>query len=242
MKAGESVTFVRFKSTDIKAGSLLQTIQVFQIILFAIPAMVLVGMGVCILISPLCLIHRRWFLAVFLPFLLANPLAIVANQMSEATVLSSDWRFWLILVADLGLATILLWIYRRGWLMFGFDGDQAASQLAAYFTNQGMKVTLRQEERRSLFGNHLEEQVIRVSGDDLRENLWVMTRSGEVRLQVESVVGSGLIRRALAALRQDTKTSDIKLRAVGVLYIVMAAVIGFLGWIFFFEPRLILLE
>ena len=221
---------------------MLQTLQILQMLLFAIPVLVLAGMGVYILVRPLCVIHRGWFLAAFLPLLLANPLAVATNQLVEGGSLTSDWRFWLILTADLVLAAVILWIYRRGWLVFGGDGEQAGRQLVAYFEGQGMVVAVHRDQKRALLGRQLEAQVIQVSGLGQREKILVLTRAGEVRLQAESTAGACLVRCALPDLLQAEGITDIKHRAVGVLYIVIALVIAFLGWTFFFEPRLILLE
>jgi len=221
---------------------LLQALQIFQVVFFTIPVVILVGMGVYILITPIGFIPRRWFLGVFLPFLLANPLAIIEDQLSEGASLTSDWRFWLILVADLTLAGIILRIYRSGWLVCGIDADQLVRQLAAYFEDHGRTVAIRQDQKQPLLGRLWEAQVIRVSESGQVHEIWIMTRESEVRLQVETAVEASLVRRALIAIRKGERLTDFRLRAVGVLYIVLGLVIAFFGWIYFFEPRLILLE
>ena len=221
---------------------MLQALQIFQVVFFTIPVVILVGMGVYILITPIGFIPRRWFLGVFLPFLLANPLAIIEDQLSEGASLTSDWRFWLILVADLTLAGIILRIYRSGWLVCGIDADQLVRQLAAYFEDHGRTVAIRQDQKQPLLGRLWEAQVIQVSESGQVHEIWIMTRESEVRLQVETAVEASLVRRALIAMRQGERLTDFRLRAVGVLYIVLGLVIAFFGWIYFFEPRLILLE
>lgn len=221
---------------------MLQALQIFQVVFFTIPVVILVGMGVYILITPIGFIPRRWFLGVFLPFLLANPLAIIEDQLSEGASLTSDWRFWLILVADLTLAGIILRIYRSGWLVCGIDADQLVRQLAAYFEDHGRTVAIRQDQKQPLLGRLWEAQVIQVSESGQVHEIWIMTRDSEVRIQVETAVEASLVRRALIAIRQGERLTDFRLRAVGVLYIVLGLVIAFFGWIYFFEPRLILLE
>ena len=46
----------------------------------------------------------------------------------------------------------------------------------------------------------------------------------------------------LVEIRNIKNTYDFSQHAIGVLYLVIAVVLAVFGWIYFFEPRLVLIE
>ena len=73
-----------------------------------------------------------------------------------------------------------------------------------------------------------------------KEKIWVIERFYEVVLRASSQQGVCLVRQLLPELRQVEQPYDFRRHAVGILYMLLGVVLAVFGWIFFFEPRLIL--
>jgi len=220
---------------------LLQTFQLIQLILFFIPVFVLFGLGSLILIKSVLVIHRRWYLGVALPLLLATPFAILEYNQQSPNTLIGDWRFWLILGADLLLIILVFRLY-RGWVVFGLNSDEIQTMMVGYFESQAMGVDLSSGQRHSRLGRVWEARVIQVAGFGQNAKIWILERSNEVILQADSATGACLIKKILPDLRKIEKPYIFNRHTLGILYIVLGVVLAVFGWIFFFEPRLILLE
>lgn len=220
---------------------MLQMLQILQLILFFIPVFTLLSLGAVILVKSVSVISRRWFLAVFLPLLIANPLAYIENRLTSETALGADWRLWLVIIADAVLVFVILRAF-RGWAVYGFDADQVRALLQDYFRGQGLNSDGKEETRRSLWGQVWEGCVLSVELLEETASLWIIERFNEVHVRAHSSRGACLLKRALASVKQDEPHYDFSRHAVGILYLVLGVVLAVLGWIFFFEPRLILIE
>ena len=220
---------------------MLQTLQSIQIALFFIPSLVLIAMGVVILVKPISIINRRWYLAVFLPLLIANPLAIVENNLLQEGSFVVGWRLWLILAADFVMMAGIFW-FLRGWMVYGPGAEDVQKLLIAYFQDQGLTVEVFTEKKRARLGGVWDVPIIRVKGPGQSEEIWVTERFNEILIRTDSSSGTCLVKHALPSLRRVEKRYDFSRHAVGILYIVLGVVMAVLGWIFFFEPRLILVE
>ena len=69
-------------------------------------------LGLLILLKPVLILHRRIFLLIFLPLLLANPLALLEEFSLPGEIPSLDWRLVLVLVFDLGLIVAAYWFFQ----------------------------------------------------------------------------------------------------------------------------------
>jgi len=218
-----------------------ETLQTLQLTLFAIPVVVLIALGVVILIRPVSVISRRWFLAVFLPILLANPLALLEDNLQVGGPAVFGWRFWVILVADLAMVAWIVYSF-RGFTVYGLTKEEVLTHLTAVLTEQGRSVTTRQGERSSLMGKAREGRVLSFEYEGGVEEIWIAEHFYEVHIRAESAAGRRYLRGAFASLRKMQKSYNFSRHAMGVLYIILAVVFAVFSWIFFFEPRLILIE
>jgi hypothetical protein len=215
---------------------MIQTLQILQVILFSIPVITLLVIGILILARSVSIIDQRIFLIVFIPLLLANTLAIM-----EGDGLRLDWRAWLILIADLVLITGGLWLL-HGVQVYGLKAETVETVLAETFRQQGFTVRTSHTEKRDLWGRTREACLLTVKNADERHQVWITARFNEVFIRAEHRSSRKILRPALPALQGEKVPYEFKAHVVGILYIILALVFALLTWIFFFEPRFILIE
>jgi len=230
-----------FLISPLKDNPLIQTLQTLQLILFAIPLLTLLAIGTVILIKPVSAINRRWMLLVFLPMLLANLLAILENDSLSNDVVLSDWRLWLILVTDVALAVGIIFTF-HGFIVYGLSATETEDTLVNILRAEGYEVEQRMGEKRVLWGRIRNAFILMVQNGDQSEDVWITSRGDEVLIRMDSPSGLHLLKKTLSAIQSTKTTYDFRAHAMGVLYIVLAVVFAGLSWIFFFEPRLILIE
>ncbi len=218
-----------------------ETLQTLQLILFAIPVVVLMGLGAVILVRPVSVVSRRWFLGVFLPLLLANPLALLEDNVQVGGPAVFGWRFWVILIANLVMVVWIVYSF-RGFTVYGLTQEEVLTHLTAMLTEQGGSVTSRQGERSSLMGKAREGRVLTFEYEGGVEEIWIAEHFYEVHIRAESAVGRRYLRGAFASLRKMQKPYNFSRHAMGILFNILAVVFAVFSWIFFFEPRLILIE
>jgi hypothetical protein len=220
---------------------MLQFLQILQISLFILTVLGLILLGLLILIKPVLIFHRRLYILVFLPLLLANLLALFEGCALLEETPSLDWRLWLVLAFDLGLLAAGFGLL-KGWLVYGLTEDAAADALQAWFTAQNWEVNPHPGVRNTWWGGKRQALCIQVEGEDQTDLFWVLSQGSEVRLQGETRQSEKRLAKALPALRRIERPYHLQDHLSGVLYIVLAVVLVVLGWIFFFEPRLILIN
>lgn len=217
---------------------MMQTLQILQVILFSIPILTLLAIGVTILFRPVSILNRGWFLVVLIPLLLANSLTILASRSGNVHM---DWRAWLILGADLVLIAGAVW-FSRGLIIYGLTPETVERIVAEGLSQIGFSVDTHSTEKRDLFGRTRDARLLTAEQAGQTVLLWITARFYEVLLRPEHHQGTKFLRNALPALREEMVPYDFKTHAVGVLYIVLALVFAILTWIFFFEPRFILIN
>ncbi len=217
-----------------------QTLQIIQLVLFILPILTLFGMGGVILLKSVTIINRRWFLLIFLPLLFANPLAILENTLANPSR-TVDWRLWLILTADLALAVWLLLSF-RGFMVYGLDSNETVELLKDLFQGQGLEVHLQAGKKRLLWGKTWDAKALTIDSQGQKKDIWIIERFHEVLVHTDSKVGLTRLKEILPSLRKIERPYAFKSHAMGVLYLVLGVVLAVLSWIFFFEPRLILIE
>lgn len=219
-----------------------EIIQVLQIILFVVAVVSLWTMGALLLMKPVFILHRRWRLLVFVPLLAANLLAIIENNLSSGVGSALGGGFWLILGVDLFLS-VGLWLASGGFQVFGLNPQEVMSMLALYCHEAGMAVTSFQEETTLFLSGKESVMNFIVDGGDPRPmHIKVWERHKETMIKAGSGAGNRVLREIFPLLRRARTVPTRKTRATGILYIVVGVVFAVLGWIFFFEPRLVLLE
>jgi hypothetical protein len=217
------------------------TLQIVQVSLFAIPILVLVALGWMILRLPVTVMNRRWLLMTFVPLLLANLAAIVMNDSQNAIQVLADGRFWLIAAVDVAL-TVGIYLWLRGYSVYGLTLTQAETACREALEAQGLDVSVRVGEKRALLVTAPQATIFTVTLADGEEELWLTARAGEVVLRADSQCGMALLKDLLPSLRAYPAEYHFKAHSMGVLYLVLAVVLLVFGWIYFFEPRLILVE
>lgn len=218
-----------------------RTLQIIQIGLFSLPIISLLGLGVSILAKPIVVIDRRWYLAVIIPLLLANPLILMENVAISESVPTPGWRFWLVLVVDVLLLVGSIWKL-RGFLIYGMTATDVEATLIHAFTEKGMQVSRNMGVKNSLLGWGGTAQVLTVDGEEGSIDIWVTDRFKEVLLQADSKDGYMLIKSGLSAIRQKDQPYQINAHIMGLLYLIFALVLTVMMWIFFFEPKLIQID
>ncbi len=217
------------------------TLQVLQVVLFAIPILTLLIYGLLILIRPVVVIDRRWMLLVFLPLLAANLLAMWENDsVNEVTVLT-DWRLWLIFATDLALG-VGLTLSLRGRAIYGVSSSDAAYLIREALEKAGVNVESRIGEKRSIWTMPQNAQILTLHTQTGTEDIWFTSRAGEVLMRTSSRQGMATVRKALPAVRTVQTEYLFSAHAMGVLYLVLGVVFSVLSWIIFFEPKLLLIE
>ena len=220
---------------------MLETLQILQISFFAVTVLGLFILGLLILARPVLIFRRRWFLLIFLPLLLANPLALVEEYALLESSPSTSWRLWLTLVVDLGLIAAGLWLL-SGWLVYGLSEQEAANTFQIWCEARGWELNRQPDIRTTWWGGSRQAQRFQASKNDQTHVFWLLSQGGEVRLEGETREANFFLRKALPALNQVNRPYQLQEHLTGILYIVLAIVLAVLGWIFFFEPRLILIE
>lgn len=220
----------------IKDIRLTDPLQVLQVILFALPILTLLMIGIKILSHAVSIVNRRWYLAFFLPLLLANVLALLTGSRGI-----SDWRTWLILIADVILITGAVWI-SRGILVYGLKADDVEVILADALRDQGFTVIPSAGVKQDVWGRVSDARILSVRNGGKDYDVWITSRFNEVLVRPQQRTGTADLRRALPALEQQKVPYDFTAHAAGVLFLILALVFAVLAWIFFFEPRLILIE
>jgi len=220
---------------------MIMTLQILQVSLFAIPVIALAAFGLVILLRPSAVLNRRWLLLTFLPLLLANLVSIVMNNAQNEIATLSDWRFWAIAAVDLVLAGGI-WVWLRGVALYGLPLAQAESLCKGALEEQGYSVSARVGEKRTLLTTAPQATVLTVALDGREEDIWFTSRAGEVIVRADSRQGMALLRLLLLPLRSHPVTYVFQEHVMGVLYLVLALVLLVFGWIYFFEPRLLLIE
>ena len=213
-----------------------QTLQALQVILFAIPTLVLAGIGVIILRQSVSLVNRRWFLAVLIPLLMANTLGV----FTETGPVNLNWRTWLMLIANTVLTIGLLWV-THGIQVYGLSLETVEQVLTASLLQQGFSVNAHSAEKRDLWGRTSNARQLNVAKDERAYVFWITARFNEVLMRAERSTDAHILRQSLPALQEEKVPYEAKAHTVGVLYIVLALVFAVLTWIFFFEPQFILI-
>jgi hypothetical protein len=217
------------------------TLQILQVTFFAIPILNLLIYGLIILIRPISVINRRLMLLIFLPLLLANLLAIWENDSMNDVSAIADWRLWLILVTDIVLGTGLAFGL-RGVAIYGLTDSDAAYLFAEALRAKGFEVESHSGAKRSLLAISQTANILTVKTEKGSEDIWLTSRSGEVLVRVKTRQGLTILRKVVPLVRSTQSEYVFSAHAMGILYIVLGVVLAVLSWIFFFEPRLILIE
>lgn len=216
---------------------MIHTIQSLQVILFAVPVVALLAIGGVILHRPVSIVDRRGFLVILIPLLLANTLAILAGRGE----LHMDWRTWLILGADLVLIAGAV-RFSRGFQVYGLTPETVEQILVNVLREKGFTVETVSTEKRDLWGKTRNAHLLSAGKAGQMHRFWLTARFNEVLIRAERWADTKHLHQALPALRVEKVSYDFKAHAVGVLYIVLALVFAVLVWIFFFEPRFILID
>jgi hypothetical protein len=214
-----------------------QTLQALQVILFCIPILALLVIGVVILHRSVSIVDRRWFMAVLVPLLIANLLTIFTGIGQ----VNPNWRTWLMLGANAILLIGLLWV-THGFQIYGLPVETVEQVLTHFLQQQGFTVDKRSAEKRDLWGRTRDARRLLAEKDELTHVFWVTQHFNEVLVRAERKTDSRILQQSLPTLREVQIPYDFKAHAVGVLFIIVALVFTVLTWIFFFEPRFILIE
>jgi len=217
---------------------LAQTLTIIQIGLFALPMLSLFGLGVVILVKPVNVINRRWYMAVIAPLLLANPLVVLDNTLRSVGEISLGWRFWVVLVVDILLLVGITWWF-RGYLVYGLSASEVEDGLKHEFEARGLEVQKNIGVKSSLMGGSGDAYVLTVTAQGTSADIWISERYKEVLLQVDTKRGYQILKRELSSLRETDLPYQIKAHLMGILFIIFAFVVAVMLWIFFFEPKLI---
>jgi hypothetical protein len=217
------------------------TLQILQVALFTLPILTLLIYGLIVLIRPVSVIDRRWMLMVFLPLLLANLLAIWENDSVNAVTALTDWRLWLILLTDVALS-VGLTLGLRGVLIYGLTAADAAYLTMAALRKEGFEVESNSGEKRSVWAMPQKAEILSFQTEGETEEIWFTSRAGEVLARMDSRRGMAALRKSLPAIRNVQTEYLFSAHAMGVLYLVLGVVLAVLGWIFFFEPRIVLID
>ncbi len=214
----------------------MQVLQILQVVLFSIPILTLLGIGMIILFRTVSIIDRRIFMVVFIPLIIANTLALI-----EGDGIFNHWRTWLILGADLVLIIGSLW-FSHGFQVYGLEPEAVIDILSETLRQQGYTVETMAAQKRDLWGRTRDACILTAQKADNKYPIWIVTRFNEVSIRTQQRRDSGMLHPIIPVLYQQKVPYDFKDHAAGLLYIVLAVVVAFLSWLFFFEPRLILIE
>ena len=216
-------------------------LQILQVVLFTIPVLTFLMLGGLILLKPVAVISRRWMPLALIPLLLDNLLAILRNETLTLTEIFQDGYFWLILGADLALGIGVV-LFSRDVAVYGLTLAQVRETLVRAMQAEGFSVEAGPGEWKSFLGQTSEAVVIRWEKNEEQQSCAITSRSGEVMIRAKSRNDLKQLRAFINAIRRMESPYVFSQHAVGVLYLVVAVVLAVLGWIYFFEPRLILIE
>ena len=191
-----------------------------------------------ILVRPICIINRRWYLAVIAPLLTANPLVILENTLRSEGAISVGWRFWMVLVVDILLLVGITWQF-RGYLVYGLSALEMEDLLMQAFTKKGLEVQKNIGVKSSLLGWAGDAVVLTLTKEDQPVDIWISERYREVLLQADTKNSYHLLKSTLSPLREKDQPYRINAHIMGILFIIFAFVVAVMLWIFFFEPKLI---
>jgi len=220
---------------------LLQLLQTLPIIFFTISIVGWLFLGLLILVNSVLVLHRRVFLLIFLPILAANPLALFEELALPSQNASPNWRLWAVLAVDLALAVAGYWLL-TGWQIYGLSEGETEGALKTWCDEQGWEVDSQLAERKTLWGGNRMGIRLTVLCKGQTLVLWLLGGANETRIEGETPKARECIRQMLPALRRPEKPYRLKEHLTGALYIVLAVVLAVLAWIFFFEPRLVLID
>ncbi len=130
----------------------------------------------------------------------------------------------------------------RGFLVFGLSTGELEEVLTEGCREMGMQVTANEEEETLLLGGEETVHILHIEGGQETMEIKIRNRFNEITIQVEPRAETGRLRGIFPLLKDAKVASKCRSRATGVLYLILGLVFAVLGWIFFFEPRLILLE
>jgi len=218
-----------------------QIIQVIQVILFCSPVITLLILGFVILIKPISVIDQRLFLVVFIPLLLANMLAVVEESLSNGNPLGNNWRFWLTLMVDISLILMVLFAF-RGVLIYGMSAAQVEAALTQVFRGRGVLVRSHAVKRRTVLGGEQNARALDIHRSDQHKPIYIMDKVNEVLIQGLSRAAAADMSKALPDGESQGNAHQVQSHRIGVLYLVLALIFAVVVWIFFFEPRLVLIE
>jgi len=214
----------------------MQLFQFLQVIFFSVSILTLVGIGVIILSRAVSTVDRRIFMVVFIPLLLANTLALFDGEG-----FFFNWRTWLILGADLVLIIAILW-FSHGFQVYGLDPDTVTHVMSETLRQQGYTVETNAAQKHDIWGRSRDACILTAHKGDNEYPVWIVNRFNEVSIRTKQRGDARILHPVVTALHQQKVPYDFKDHAAGLLYIVLAVVLAVLSWIFFFEPRLILIE
>lgn len=213
-------------------------IPVIQVGLFAFSALVLFVIGFIILLKPVVILHQRWLILVILPLLLANSLSLFLNISEGMALQPSDWRFWLVIAADIA---IIVYLVRnlRSYEVHGLRAIRAADLLEQSWQSAGSPVRRERQELSNWWGNSRTVDLLQI---DESHSVSVSDYLNEALIRANNRETGQMLRSQFAELRAGKEARSPRLRPMGILYLVVSTVFAVLVWILFFEPRLILIE
>jgi len=220
---------------------LLQLLQTLQISFFALSVLGFLILGLLVLLKPVLILHRRVFLLIFLPLLLANPLAVLEEFALPGENAILDWRLVLVLVFDLALIVVAYWFF-QGWVVFGLSTNEVEAALQDWFESREWSFDAQTAERTTFWGGKRNARRLEASQENQVHVFWLLRQGSEIRLEGENDEAKKILRRSMPVLRHVQKPYHFQDHIPGILYLVLAVVLAVLSWIFFFEPRLILLD
>jgi hypothetical protein len=215
--------------------------MILTVALFAIPVLTLLIMGIMILARPISVINRRWYLAIIAPLLAANPISLLNNLGSQDWSSGETLTLILVLIADAAIVTGFFWVF-RGAVVHGLSETETQQALKEILEKQGHQVKLRTGEKSFLWARYPGARIIAIENGDTTKDLWVAESVNEVVIRADSQKSHRLLVEAVPELRKLHKPYRFKDHAMGILYLVVALIFSVLVWIYFFEPRLILVN
>ena len=216
-------------------------LQILQLVLFFIPVGALLVLGILFLSRAVVILNRRWYLFVFIPLIFANPFAVVENNLVNDISITGDWRFWLVIVVDMVLLIGGTFLF-RGFQVIGLNASETMAVLKDLCEKKYGVVNLHMGEKQTFWGETRKALIATVEDQEKHWDVWVMEKQGEVQLQADSGEGTDLIKQVVPILRKIRKAYELKDHVLGILFIVFAVVLAVFGWIFFFEPRLLVID
>ncbi len=216
--------------------------MIVLLFLFTCPILTLISIGVLILIKPVTVINRRWYLAILIPLLAANPVVLISNLL---TLTENGWEsgsylvVLLTILADLAITVGFAWAL-RGVMVHGLTEAEVQTQLKALLTQKGYTVTEKTGKKSFLWATYDQAYILTVQSGEMTGDIWMAESVNEVVIRVDTKQGGKLLKSILPKLRQIEKPYQFKRHAIGIIYLVVALVFAVLTWIYFFEPRLIL--